>query len=67
MVNDNTKIIKLYDGRIFLCEIVDAIPDSNDEHREVHSIEYNFIEVGSVESNKDMYNGGFLDVSEEWW
>lgn len=67
LVNDNTKIIKIYDGRTFLCEIVDAISDANDEHHEVHAIQYNFIEVGDIESNKDMHNGGFLDISEEWW
>lgn len=67
LVNDNIKIIKIYDGRAFLCEVVDAISDSNSEHHELHTIEYNFVEIGDVESNKDMHDGGFLDIPEEWW
>lgn len=67
LANDNSKIIKIYDGRTFLCEVVDQISDSNSDHHELHSINYNFVEIGDTESNKDMYDAGFLDITEEWW
>lgn len=67
LANDNPKIIKIYDGRTFLCEVVDQISDSNSDHHELHSINYNFVEIGDTESNKDMYDAGFLDITEEWW
>ena len=67
LINDNFKILKLYDGRSYMVEIVDTPTDSNSEHPEVHIISFNFIEVGNPLSNEDMYLHGFLDITEEWW
>lgn len=67
LVNNNTKMIKFHDGRAFLCEIVDQISDSNSSHPDAHTINYQFVEVGDVESNEDMYRAGLLDITEEWW
>lgn len=67
LVNGNTKMIKIFDGRTFLCEVIDQVSDSNSGHHEVHTIDYQFVEVGDIESNQDMYNAGLLDITEEWW
>lgn len=67
LVNDNFKILKLYDGRTYMVEVVDTPTDTNTEHWQKHTISFNFIEVGDVLSNRDMYLNGFLDITEEWW
>lgn len=67
LANDNMKIIKLYDGRIRMCEIINSIEDSSDEHPEKHTISVSFTEKGDTESYRDMYINSFLDISEAWW
>ena len=67
LINDNFKILKIYDGRSYMIEIVDTPTDSNSEHPELHIISFNFVEVGDPLSNEDMYLNGFLDISEAWW
>lgn len=67
LINDNFKILKIYDGRSYMIEIVDTPTDSNTEHPELHIISFNFVEVGDPLSNEDMYLNGFLDISEAWW
>lgn len=67
LINDNFKILKIYDGRSYMIEIVETPTDSNTEHPELHIISFNFVEVGDPLSNEDMYLNGFLDISEAWW
>lgn len=67
LVNDNVKILKYFDGRTFMIEIIEPPTDTASEHPDKHAISFTFTEVGDVLSNEDMYINGFLDISEEWW
>ena len=67
LINQNFKIIKLYDGRSYMVEIMETPTDENSDHEDLHIITFDFIEVGNVLSNEDMYLNGFLDISEVWW
>lgn len=67
LINDNFKILKLYDGRSYMIEIIETPTDSNSDHPDLHIISFNFIEVGDPLLNEDMYLHGFLDISEAWW
>lgn len=67
LVNDNFKIMKLYDGRTYMVQITDTPTDSNSEHPDKHTISFNFTECGDPLSNEDMYLNGFLNISEAWW
>lgn len=67
LVNENFKILKLYDGRTYMVQITDTPTDSNSEHPDKHTISFDFTECGDPLSNEDMYLNGFLDISEAWW
>ena len=67
LVNENVKILKYYDGRTFMVEITESPIDSANEHQEKHTVSFSFVEVGNLLSNEDMYNNGFLDITEAWW
>lgn len=67
LVNNNFKILKIYDGRMFMVQIIDTITDSSTDAPFKHVVTFNFVEVGDALSNQDMYINGFLDLSEEWW
>ena len=67
LINENVKIVKYFDGRTFMIEIMDPPTDSASEHPDKHTISFSFTEVGNTLSNKDMYDNGFLDISKVWW
>jgi len=61
------KILKLPDGRLWLVQVT---PNPNDTANQTYNnreISWSWVEVGSVDSEEDLYYLGFSDVTEEWW
>ena len=62
-----TKILKYSDGRIRMIEVTTPPSDEASDNWNVHTISFDYTEIGSIYSNEDMNRYGFLNVGEEWW
>lgn len=62
--NQRTKIVKFYDGRIYMASAIDDINETIGGHPDLVHTTVNFIEVGDVDSNTDLYYHGFTDFLE---
>lgn len=62
--NQRTKIVKFYDGRIYMASAIDGINETKGGHPDLVHTTVNFIEVGDVDSNEDLYYHGFTDFLE---
>lgn len=65
--DDTLKLIKSFDGRIFLVNIDSQITDNANNHYKNRQINFSFTCIGNPTSSEDLYNSGLSDVSEEWW
>lgn len=65
--NRKIKFIKEPNGKCWVASIGNAIPDDCSNHHDVHTISFDFEEVGSTTSNEDMNKFGLLDIGQEWW
>lgn len=65
--NRRPKILKLYDGRIWLVSVTGSINDTADTINDVRKLSFDWTEIGDTESMEDMYNSGLSDVGKEWW
>lgn len=61
------KILKLPDGRLWLVQVTPNPTDSADQNYSNRNIAFTWVEIGSIESEKDLYYFGLSDISEEWW
>lgn len=61
------KILKHFDGRIWLIVITGDPTDTADETYNNRNISFEWTEIGNYESEKDLYYTGLSDISEEWW
>lgn len=61
------KLLKHFDSRMALISIDEAIQNNANGHYQNRDISFNFTETGDFDSEKDLYNHGLLDVTEEWW
>lgn len=61
------KILKSFDGRIWLIDINPSPTDNADGMYNRRIISFNWTEIGSVESQYDMYYAGFYKVPEIYW
>ena len=64
LTNRRSKIVKFYDGQMYMAAVVDAIQESIDGHPENVNMTINFVEVGDVYDGKDLYYHGFTDFLE---
>ena len=62
--NHLTKIVKFYDGRLQMACIHGEITDNAPEHPDAVTTTMQFIEVGDVENNSDLYYHGFTNYLE---
>lgn len=65
--NHQAKILKLEDGRIFLIKVVGKPSDTNEGHIDLRRISFDWIEIGNVNSSRDLYFNNLSDVSETYW
>lgn len=58
LTDTNAKVLKMSDGREWLVGINGNVTVSCSEHVDKGTLEFEFIEIGSIESEADMYNNG---------
>lgn len=61
------KILKLPDGRLWLIHVTPNPTDTANQQYNDREISWSWVEIGSVNSEEDLYYLGFSDVTEEWW
>lgn len=64
MGNYHTKLVKFYDGRIYLASVDGDIVENVGNHPDLVHTTVNFIEVGDVNDNTDLYYHGFTTFLE---
>lgn len=67
LCNKKAKILKLQNGRNIMIRVVDTPSITLNHPDELSTITFNFVEVGDVESEKDLYNNGLSDVLPNIW
>lgn len=67
LCNGNAKILKLEDGRIYLIKITGKPTDTNLGDNDLRNITFDWAEIGSVDSERDLYLNNLSDVTAEFW
>lgn len=65
LCNGKPKILKYYDGRIWMISIVDNPTEAVDSHEDAPTTSFSWAEIGNCESSIDLYTYGFIDVNLE--
>lgn len=63
LMNDKTKIIKLYDSRLWFADINDNISFSNDGHYDKIKANFQFTQIADGEDTEELYLNGFIDFN----
>ena len=63
--NGQPKILKSFDGRIWMVDITSDPTATVQNHPDQVSISFNFTEIGDTYSTTDMYNNGLTDINRE--
>lgn len=61
------KILKLPDGRLWIIQVTPNPTDTANQAYNDKEISWSWVEIGSVNSEEDLYYLGLSDVTEEWW
>ena len=61
------KILKLPDGRLWLIQVTPNPTDTANQAYNDREISWSWVEIGSVDSEEDLYYLGFSNVGQEWW
>lgn len=64
LTNRRSKIVKFWNGEIYMAAVVDPIQESMDGHPDNVNMTINFVEVGDVEDARDLYYHGFTEYLE---
>ena len=64
--NKKPKILKFYDGRIWLISVTGGITDAGDSINDLRKISFDWVEIGKPNS-ETLYNCALSDVGREWW
>ena len=67
ITNNKPKILKHEDGRIWLISVDGDANDSADGHYLHRIISFTWYESGDYNSEKDLYDSGLSDISQEFW
>lgn len=62
--NHKAKIVKMFDGQIYLANIIDQISETVDGNQYAVSTTFTAIECGDIENNEDLYDHGFAEYLE---
>lgn len=62
--NQRSKIVKIYDGQMYMMNVIDQITENYDSHPEAVVTTIPLVECGDIESNKDLYYHGFINYLE---
>lgn len=58
--NKKPKILKLFDGRSWMANIINQPSISYSDHYDKVAVAFDFVEIGSLESSTDLYRNGFI-------
>lgn len=61
------KILKLPDGRRWIVQVTPNPSDTANQTYNNREISWNWVEIGDVNSEEDLYYLGLSEVSPEWW
>lgn len=64
LTNRRAKIVKFWNGEIYMAAVIDPIQESMDGHPDNVNMTINFIEIGNVDDTKDLYYHGFTNYLE---
>ena len=64
---DVPKILKATDGRIWLVYVTTGPSDQGDTDTGLRKLTFTCTEIGSMESEEDLYNAGLIEATAEWW
>lgn len=64
LTNGQAKILKYYDGRMWLIIPSMDIIEEDKGHNDFVATSFDWVEVGDAENNNDLYNFGLIDVYE---
>lgn len=67
LTNRKPKILKVYDGRMWLIAVTGNPTDTGEEHILNRVINFEWAEIGDCNSEKDLYYAGLSDVPAKWW
>jgi hypothetical protein len=67
LTNGKPKILKSQSGETWLVYITTPPTDQATDHYRNRKLSFTATEIGSTESEEDLYNAGLTNVSEEWW
>lgn len=62
LVDSNVKVLKFYDGRMWLVAITGNPLEDSSAHIDMPYTSFDWTEVGDVEKSKDLYKYGLIDV-----
>ncbi len=65
--NDKPKLLKATDGRIWLVYVTTPPSDTWDQNTELRKLTFTCTEIGSVNSESDLWDAGLINAGEEWW
>lgn len=66
LCNRRPKVIKTFDGRIWLIQITGTPADSSETNPLIRQISFDWVEIGNVYDTKAMSRHGLLEVDEKW-
>lgn len=61
------KLLKHFDSRLKLISIDESVSNNANGHYQNRDFSFQFTEIGNSDSEKDLYESGLSNVSEEWW
>lgn len=68
LYDGSAKIIKSFDGRLnYLVEIEDGANESASEVWNLPTTSFNFVQIGSADSTRDLAKAGLIDVDSDYW
>lgn len=65
--NDKPKLLKATDGRIWLVYVTTPPTDTWDQQSDTRKLQFTCTEIGSVNSEADLWDAGLISAGEEWW
>lgn len=67
LTNGMPKLLKHFDGRIWLISVTGNPTDNAEEIYNNRSISFEWAEIGNYESERDLYYTNLSDIEEKWW
>ena len=65
--NGKAKILKNVDGQSWLVYVTTPPTDSAGNDYKDRTLAFTCTEIGSLDSEQDLYDNGLSDIPEEWW